>query len=464
MKRSTTTRITFFLLSLISFTALFSCKEDTIIDANLVPAGDTINSIIIPDTLTIYTKTILDDSAVTGDSIYIAGVPINHAMGTIATDPYSGKTTAGIFFQVIQPSLNFTFPVAPDSAVLILPYARFTWGDTTVLTPQTFNVHEVTGDFPKNKIYTSKSDVAYDPQILGSTTITSYDKLDDSVTDLGANKQAHLRIKLNDNFLNKIKNANTSTNLNSYANFLSYFKGFYIEPSSTTTGNALFYIQMISSSSATDYNRANVLFYYTESGTVKTKSFFYDPTYAARFNKISRDYTGSPTNNLFTSTNATDSIFVIQNEPGAALDVVIPYVKNLPQRPINKAELIITQYSFTGDGSDKYFSPSRLYPTRVNSDGTTQAILDRYPLEYTEPLLFIDGEKRTVSIAGITYTQYVINIPREVQRTIIEKRDKLHLRIAGASGYPGAYRLIGTGRTINDANLRIKLNIVFSKI
>lgn len=462
--RSFASRIVLSAFSFISIASFTSCNEDTILNANIVPAGDTINSIILPDTITIYTKTVMDDTAKTGDSIFISGMPIYHALGTVSSDPYFGKTTAGIYFQVVPPKLTYTFPVAPDSAFLILPYAGFTWGDTAALMSQSFNVHEVSDSFPQKKNYFNYSQVAYYPEVIGSTTISNYNTLKDSVQDLGTNKQAHVRIKLSSTFVDKIKNANPNTNLNTYANFFSYFKGFYIEPTSTTIGNALFYFQMTGAYASTNYNRANVLFYYTEGGTVKTASYYYDPSQAARYNKISKDYTSTPTGSLLGSTLTSDSLFIVQNEPGAAGEVILPYVKFLPQKPINKAELIITQYSFLGDASDRYLTPERIYPFRVNDDGTTEAILDRYPLGSTQPLIFMDGERKTTTIAGITFTQYKLNMPREIQKAITEQKDKLHLRIAGASGYPAAFRLIAGGSKMGQPNYSIRLNIVYTKI
>lgn len=463
MRQHNATRITLILL-LASLLTTFGCNEDTILNANLIPAGDTVNTEIIPDTLTIYTKTILDDSALTGDSIYISGLDVFHALGTVATDPYSGVTTAGIYFQVIQPLLTYTFPETPDSAVLILPYSGFTWGDTLGLMSQSFNVYEISDSFPQARNYYSSYDVAHYSEVLGTFTISDYYALDDSVVDLSENQAPHIRVKLSSTFLQKIINASPDDNLNTYANFLDYFKGFCIEPTSTTTGNALFYFQMISAYTATNYNRVNVLFYYTEDSTVNSVSFYYDPTYAARYNKITRNYSGTPTEAFFNSTNQSDSVLIIQNEPGATADIVIPYIKNLPKRPVNKAELIITKYSFIGDNADIYSGAARLYPQRVEDDGTLSPILDRYPLTITDPLVFIDGTQQSVTVAGITFTQYKLNIPREVQSAIVEEKDSLHLRIGGASGYPGAYRLIGGGRTISDNNVSIKLNIVLSKI
>ena len=208
--------------------------------------------------------------------------------------------------------------------------------------------------------------------------------------------------------------------------------------------------------------------YYTEQktgggDTVKYASFYFDQTRNAHYNRIRRNYSGSPTGNLLASAAASDSITVIQNEPGAALDIKIPHIKNLPKQPIIKAELVITQYKLPGDPADVYFSPARLYPVRVSSDGTA-SVQDRYPLSSSEPLIFMDGLRKDVTFNGITYSQYVINIPREVQRAIIEQRDTLHLRISGAATFPGAYRIITAGRNLSNNDLKLKLRIFYSKI
>jgi hypothetical protein len=217
-----------------------------------------------------------------------------------------------------------------------------------------------------------------------------------------------------------------------------------------------------------EYSRANMLFYYTDQttanvDTVKTASFYFNPTYTAFYNRITRNYTGSPVASLMASTGP-DSIFVIQNEPGAALDLKIPYIKHLPKAPINKAELIITQFSFGGDNTAVYSMPERIFPNGVNENGQTYTILDRYPINSNEPLVFIGGERKTLTIGSFTVSQYTLNIPREVQRAIVEQRDKLHLRISGSVLYPAAYRFVGAGRSFSNNDMRVRLNIVYSKI
>src|SRR5690606_23878084 len=133
-------------------------------------------------------------------------------------------------------------------------------------------------------------------------------------------------------------------------------------------------------------------------------------------------------------------------------------------RPIVKAELVITQVKLPGDQADIYFPPARIFPVRINEGGKKENVQDRYPLSSTEPLLFMNGLAKTISIDGTDYNQYIINLPREIQKALIDKKEILHLRISGAETFPGAYRLIAGGRNHPDARFRMQLRVYYSKI
>ncbi len=453
-----------------SLLMLNGCKEDTILNADIVPVGDTVNTIIVPDTITILSKTVFDDSAIT--SLTSSGVPVYHALGTLTTDPYAGKTNASIYFQIIPPSLGYVFPKDPDSAVLVLPFSGYAWGDTLTSFPKTFRVYEVanTDSLSRDSIYYSFTNKAVDrSNLLGSAT-ADFRSLKDSVSVNGRRVAPHLRIKLNQAFIDKIKNEAANGNaLKGYSDFLRFQRGLYVEPADTNSGNALFYFLL---NGATNFSRANVAFYYTDktsnnSDTVIATSFYFSSDYNAHYNRVTRFYpSGSPTAALLASTAPSDSVFVIQNEPGAAADLRFPFLKNLPQQPINKAELVITQYSFGGDNADKYTPPARIYPIGIDASGAAYTLLDRYPNPSTnvESLEFMGGLRQTILAGSINISQYVINIPREVQKAIVEKTDMLHLRINGTATFPGAYRLVAGGRGLSNPTIRVKLNIVYSKI
>lgn len=449
-----------FFLCVLLLPLLQGCREDTILNGALVPVDDTINTVIVPDTITILSRTFFRDTLLT--STTLAGVPVNHALGTLSTDPYTGKTDAAIYFQVIPPSLNFIFPKVPDSAVLVLPYAGLTWGDTN-LVPQHFMVYEVKDTVSVAGNYYSNAQVNVDRSAaLGAVDISSYKTLQDSVFADKSLQAPHLRIRLNDGFIQHMKNAaDAGTDFGSYADFVKWFNGFCIEPAAGNAGNALFYFRLDGSS---NYTNAGLLFYYTEGiDSVVAIPFAFNPSYNAHFNTIARDYAGTPVADLLASTAASDSVFILQNEPGAVADLKFPFLKNFTSAPLLRAELVITQYSFAGDNVAVYTPPERIYPIGVNATGELYTILDRYPLNSIEPWEFMGGKRKTITIGSTTVSQYVLNIPREVQKTITEQRDTLHLRVSGASGFPGAYRMVGGGTASGNTITNVKLNLVFSK-
>ncbi|MBS1774955.1 MAG: hypothetical protein JSS64_01590 [Bacteroidetes bacterium] len=468
----------FFNLLAVIFTCLglfiAGCKEDTILGSSVISVGDTANTISIPDTLTILTKTAISGKLKT--SVSISGIPIYHALGTVSTDPIAGKTTAGFYFQVVPPSLGYSFPKTPDSAILILPFSGFAWGDTTLSNlEQELLVYEIANNdsIRVDSSYYANSFTAYNATSIGSARIgfnanANHQRIKDSVSVRGKMQNAHVRIKLSQDFVNRFitEAAKTSGSaMGAYSDFLNFQRGFYITTSDTNNGNALYYFLL---NGGSDFTRANIQFFYTDasSGTgdsVKYASFYFDQTKDAHYNRFTRNFSGKLAGNLITSPTTSDSIVVVQNEPGAALDILIPFAKKLPAKPIIKAELIITQYKMPGDQSDIYYPPSRLYPVRVQGD-TVVSIQDRYPLTSSEPLIFMDGLRRDYVNNGVTYSQYVLNIPRELQRAVIDQRDTLHLRLNGAVTFPGAYRLLAGGRSLSDNNLKIKLKIYYAKL
>ncbi|RYZ56427.1 MAG: DUF4270 family protein [Sphingobacteriales bacterium] len=441
---------------------LNSCKEDTILNADIIPAGDTV-SLSTTDSITILTKTVFDDSFITSQSV--TGIPLYHPIGTVATDPYFGKSHAASYFQVIPPTLGFTFPKTPDSAFIILPYSGFTWGDTTdPNATQTFTVYEVTDSLSRDSVYYNFTNKAVDRSaagVIGSVTV-SLKAVKDSMERNGKLRPPHLRIPVSAAFITKMKTESDKSEsaLDTYPAFFRFLKGLYVEPD-TNNGRYMSYFRLDGND---EYSRANILFYYTED-SVKTQSFYYTSTYNAHYTRFRRNFSGTPTGALIASTIVSDSVIIIQNEPGAVGDLKFPFIKNLPKQPINKAELIITEYSFAGDNKDKFTSPARIFPIGIDAEGKSYTILDRFPLSSASPLVFMDGTRRTMQLGPITVNQYILNIPREVQRAIVEQRDTLHLRISGASTYPGAYRLIGAGgKSFSNPSMRVKLNIVYSKI
>lgn len=453
------------ILLLVALFAETGCKENTILNANVAPAIDNVNT--TTKQLSIRCRTIEFDSMVTSNSY--AGIPIFHGLGTV-TDPYFGKTNAGIYFQVQPPvdDFRFTDGAQIDSAVIILPYSGFTWGDTSLAINQTITAYRVTDDMSKDSIYYSFMTKAVDhSNPLGHVTI-NIDHLSDSVYNIHpANgdsttvRPAHLRIKLGDAAMHLISDKSGQPELHDAASFVSFFKGIYLEADPRSNGAAIPYFYLDGS---TDYTRAGILFYYHLPGdtTSYTQPFYYSSNTCAHFNHVTRTTRGSSAESVLNQTGYNNEFVLAQNLPGSEIDVYIDSIQNLPKDSfalINKAELVITRAQTTSE--DIYSAPYRLYPIGIDSVGATYTIADGYPITSTAPLAFIDGVYREPD-ANHNKAYYIINLPREIQAALKAGKQSVHLHITGTTDYPGAYRLVAGGNS--GTGTQMKFNVVYSKL
>lgn len=433
-----------------------SCKEDTVIKTNLAPSVDNIGTEQI-DTITILSKTFYEDTVVTSNES--SSLLVVHGLGK-AYDPFFGLTNAGIYLQVVPEKAYYAFPTVIDSAFLVLPYSGFSWGDTSATdagAKQVYNVYRVTDTMGRDTKYYSNDSKAYDPSPVGTITLNDIRGLKDSVNVLGKNRTPHLRIKLEGSFISSIVTDAATSGDNS--TFLEKFRGLYIAPADTrsNSGKAISYFVI---NGANDYQRAAIQFFYFQD-SVKNAFFSFASNSTAHFNKITRTY-NQGVKDILNSTAESDEVVLLQNTPGTAIDLKFPYLKNLPQGVINKAELVITKISYPGDPDqdNKFFEPARIFPRGVEPGGRVYDVLDTEGGE--AGLNFVDGTRKEVILPnGIKVTRYVINIPREVQRAIVNKIDVLHLRIYGVQRFFGAYRLIAGGK---HSTYKVSLNIAYSKI
>ncbi|MGN6569556.1 MAG: hypothetical protein ACTHJ0_16475 [Flavipsychrobacter sp.] len=452
------------------------CKEHTLIDAKVAPNIDNIH-VFQTDTFTILTNTVYDPEVITSTSI--SGLPVVHGVGTINADmPVFGKTNAGIYMQVIPELLASSFikDDVVDSAIMILPYAYNTYGDSTsAATPQSFSVYKITDQFSVDSTYYANQSLTYDPSVVyGSVTVSDFHALtNDSVFMDGFNRRPMLRINLNVTpsfpLYADLKAANDQSDI---ASFLSSFKGFYIGSTDTSkmNANSIPYFQL---DGVDTYSRAGVLVYHHNSTTPGEQIFnyYFDIQSCAHYNKIIRNYSGTIAQQLFASKLRNDSVVLVQNQPGAAIDVQIPFLSNAFDGSkfkfiINNATLTITQINASPYVSPIYAPPTKLYAIGVGKNNGTDSlysIADRYPVTSLYPLQFLDGYAKQATVGGVTTTRYTINMPREVMESITQKR-VLHVRLNGTQDYPGATRLVAGGGAYSDPNYRIKLNIIYTKI
>lgn len=451
---------------------LSSCKENTVIRTDVVPAVDNI-TVFGTDTLTLLTKSVQDDTVIT--SAYTSGVSVYMGAGNISVDPFFGKTEASFYFQVRPPQDNYSFDASKykiDSAVIVLPFSGFSYGDTTNgAGTQVFNAYRLTEDLYFDTLYyahTPAKNVDPDPIATASVSLpTLFHGFKDSITVDGMKRAPHVRMRIKDKLMNEMIDKTGSSDYVNTKAFITYFKGIYI--SSQQRSNTITYFRL---NGVDPYTTAGIIMYYhtqnsggTITDTLKV-SYPFDPTATqtktAFFNKVSRDFSGTPVQALFNSATTSDNTVAVQNLPGAAIDLRIPYVKNLPRCIVNKAELVITQIASPFDVL--FAPPERLYPEVIDDQGNRFRIADRNPSSSATPLVFIDGNVRPGIAGGKIVNQYVINFPRELQNAIVEQRKELRLRINGTQSFIGAYRLTAAGSTYSQPAYRMKLNVVYTKL
>lgn len=445
-----------------------SCKENTIIRTDVVPAVDNI-TVFGTDTLTLITNTVQDDTVVT--NAYVSGLNVYMGAGNISNDAYFGKTSASFYFQVRPPQDNYSFDRSKyqlDSAILILPYSGTSYGDTVGSAGyQTFKAYRMNEPIYFDSVYYASSPAkSVEGTPFASKTVFIPDLVNsrrDSTLVGGRKRAPHLRMRItDDNLINRIIDAGAANT----AAFISIFNGIYV--TTEAGGNTIPYFRL---NGDDVYSKAGILMYYhtqNSGGLITdtlTVSYPFDPTASqtktAFFNKVSRDFTGTPVKYLFSSNSGSEGTIAVQNLPGAAIDLRIPYAKNLPRCIVNKAELIITQIPSPMDGV--FAPPDRLYPMVVNEYGVKSRIADLNATTSTASLYFVDGYSRSANVGGKIVNQYVLNFPRELQNAIVEQKKELRLRINGTQSFIGAFRLTAAGSNYSQPAYRIKLNVVYTK-
>ena len=433
------------------------CKENTLINSKVSPSN---NAIGVWDTsLPCITHSYYEDSTVTSTNIGV--ISIYQGVGTI-TDPFFGTMIGATFFQVVP--TDFTSALftnnTVDSAVLVLPYSGFTYGDTgnTSLTQtyQAFYVQDTMSITTPYYSYSSKPiDVAAP---LSDPTTINIHRLNDSFgLNVIPKNYSALRIKLNlptlmGHLLPALNLLASSTSPTT--DFQNSFKGICVRVADTHVSNtAIPYFQLDGS---TIYSEAGILVYYhTGTGAVTDSlvtAYYFNRSSCGHFNSISKSYGSYPVNNLLKSGGGNDSIIALQNEPGASLDVIVPGIKSIPAGIISKAELQLTL--LPGSYNPTTFqNPERLYPTGVGvnsypsgiGNSVLYNIADRYPVDRNSPFIVLDGTIHAFTRGTTSVNTFTLDLPREVMASIAAKNDTIHLHINGTQNFYGAYHLVAGG-------------------
>lgn len=448
------------------FFSLVACKEKSVVKPDLIPPVDNIYTFEV-NNLTMSVKNSYFDSLRTNDVAY----PVA-ALGSITNDAFFGKTAAGIYLQFIPPSENFAFPAGTimDSAILSIPYVNFSYGDTSrtdISQTLKLKAFEITDNFAigdGTTKYYSFSKLGYNTTPVGSGTVPIKSLYDTTVLASGDTVARLLRFRvdgLKDRFINM-----TAADLANATSFQQQFKGLYIAPDTNQVQNSLAYFGLSGANSTTNYSKAQLEFYsHTTTDPKLVRSFFrFNLTSSSFFNSIYRNYNGTPAFGYLNNTANQDTLLV-QGYPGFHSDMTIKIDNKIPPSIINKAAITLTVLK-TGDEA-RFNAPPLLFVTAVNTDGTERVVDDMLNNDGTTNTTgqsFIGGSPVTVTINGLSYIQYTLNIPRELQRAISAGNNEFKLRFSASVNYAGSFRMLADGPNSSNTDTKLKFNVIYTKI
>lgn len=436
-----------------------SCKEQTATPGDLIPEIDNIHTFgLEAEFFNPSLNVAVLDSLITSDyKTNLAGI------GKVVNDPFYGSLTEGMFFQVVPPVAFFKFPngAVLDSAFIMLPYSGYSYGDehSPSTNYQHLNIYQITEPFNKSTEYYSFQSLMFNNQRIGGGTYSLQDLRDTVNTPVDTMSNMY-RLKLDNSFALSVFNADESRFISAGA-FQEFLKGFYIVPVDTSAiQNRISYFKLLGESGGSS---ASLAFYYRDSeGKASKANFPFSSSASAYFTKITRDNSGTPSQNFLNSNRNADSI-LIQGTPGFYTEITLSNIDQIPVSVINKAQIIIT--SLVSGDLDVYGNPLRLLIETKDSSGKLSPIADLYGADGSlsnDGLTFVDANAKAVSINGQKHVRYVVNFPRELQRAMIQGKSQITFRLSTPNSYPAAFRLLADGFG-GQEETKLKTSIIYTK-
>lgn len=448
------------------FFSLVACKEKSSVKPDLIPPVDNIHTFEVTNfDISVFNRKF--DSIWTSDKDY-AFVSI----GALSNDPFFGKTYAGLYLQFIPPSEGFTFPsdCIMDSAILSLPYNKYTYGDTARNTTLNLKAYQITdpsfvrGDGSR-KFYAFER-LAYNTTVIGSKTFPLHSLTDTVPVYATDTVGGLLRMKMTSAFCESFRTMPASATLTNTA-FMDYFKGIYMGPDTTISQNTLASFALAGGGSNIVYSGAQIEFYYhTSSNAATQRSFFpYNSLLSAFFNGIYRNYNGVPVAQYLNNQNAKRDSVILQGFPGFRTDITMPIDASvLPAAVINKAELSLTLLKVGAD--DRFYAPPSLILRTIKDDGTEAVLSDILngddSTTNSSGAAFVGGV--ATQVPGSQYIRYTFNLPRTLEKALSAGKTKLKLRLLIPTAYQGAYRLVADGPKSTNNDTKLRFNVIYTKL
>ena len=452
----------------------------------MIPAIDGVNTFDTALTVEAY------NDIFTGlkDSIYVSATE-DHILGNISNDPLFGRTNAKIFLELKPAQYRWGFSgifnkdsLFLDSVVMVLGW-KGTYGDTTAI--QRFRVYEMaqSNDFKIDSAYQIRQQYFTYSNLLGTKDFAPKSLKDSFLIFKDTVKSTNqLRIRLNDNFGKRLLNDYDTTNAYfSDSSFKRFVRGFAIE-TDQSMGNALMTFGLYN-----NFNTKLAIYYrYNKDGKKDTTvSYFNFTDISAHHNFIDRNFSGTP---LLAAQGGTapDNFVYLLNAPGSFATLKIPALRNLSNRVVHRAELIMEQVY---DPSDKFFIPPQGLYLDVYDSSLSK--FKAIPYDFQPDQTGLGQEqfgmygKDATDLSGNLTRTWKFNISRLVQNILTKKEpfhdfrvlthrsviNQIRADIENNSGIYGVINvpvnsLYGVGRVRlgggTHPTQRMRLRIIYSKI
>jgi len=420
---------------------LSGCKEDTLVGSNIIPGGDFLNG-TFTDTLTLRTVTVKEDSLRTHNLE-------RYLLGAMQDDMF-GKSYAGVYTQLRLTSygLDFDASAGVDSAVLSLAYAGY-YGDKT--TPHSVRVYRMVQPLALNADSTVYSDQTFAVGTEIGQKLNFLVNTDSSYHEGDSTFAPQLRIPLDASFAQDILNQDPAGAFKDNASFQAYLNGLYVAPDSASWAKGMMYVNPRNGESSL------TIYYHDANGSGKKFKLFMNGT-AENSNYFKHNYTGMPVQTALNNPG-NDSLLFVQSMAGVKGKITVPYLHNLGNVLINKAEVEITQRVV---GNETYDPPTNMFVIAADSNGRNSVLTDQL-FSTGVGLPAYGGTAVSETVNGVTYKRYRISIAAQLQLILNNKITDYGLFLVNGSSNSKAERVVvGGGNSVG--SYQMKLNLAYTKI
>ncbi|MAW88140.1 MAG: hypothetical protein CMJ42_16600 [Phyllobacteriaceae bacterium] len=349
----------FYTLLGLALLAQIACNDPTVIGSDLF-TGDQLD-IEFTDTVSLKAYALEGDSVLTYSPIVVGTDTRSFLFGDFV-DPVLGRVKSTIYFQVGLNTIVPSFENAVlDSVLLLLPYQKDgVYGDLGSI--YQMEVYQLDEQLYRDSVYYSSQSFKvrnapagfhpFVPDYLDSLTIFEPSQ------DTSVKYPPHLRVPLNENFGNFLLNTDP-TNYSTDSAFYALLPGFELRPISQNPGMLSFDLR--------GFPAGLKLYYHQDTSKLEyTFPIFSSNVVTTHFE---HDYTGSAVEPFLNNPpEESDSLLFIQGASGMDVIVEFPYVENLKDLIVNKAELVLYPQRLPGDNELDYDYVDQLIASEAVGD------------------------------------------------------------------------------------------------